>query len=115
MAPFPDLGVLSPLVFSTWTNTHLSSHWHVASSVLGALLPRTPRLFSTASNMKRDATLVQSPPKPARHVHVRLSQADTQTALPPPELWLSQVSTLAASTPFDLDSPETQDPAVATC
>ena len=60
-------------------------------------LARTRR-FSIASNMKRDASLVRSPPKPARAVHVRLSQTDTQTALPTPDPRLSHATTLAAST-----------------
>ena len=53
--------------------------------------------------MKRDASLARSPLKPARAVHVRLSRADTQTALPPPDPRLSQATTLAASSPLDTD------------
>ena len=68
------------------------------SLVGGALLlPRT-RSPVTSGSMKRDVSLTRSPLKPARAVHVRLSQA----------------TTLAALTPLDPDS-LTRDLPVATC
>ena len=49
--------------------------------------------------MKRDASHARSPLRPAKAVPVRLSQADKQAALPPPDPRLSQATTLAALTP----------------
>ena len=59
-------------------------------------------------SMKLDPNLARSPLEPAR-AHVRLSQADMQIALHSLDPRLSQATTLAASTPLDPDSPETED------
>ena len=53
------------------------------------------------SNMKRDASLARRPLKPARAVHVRLSQAYTQIVVPSLDPRLCQATTLATSTPLD--------------
>ena len=66
--------------------------------------------------MKRDATLAHSPLNLAMVVHVRLSPADTaQPDLSAPNPRLSQVTTLAASTPVDPDLIETQEQPLAIC
>ena len=73
-----------------------------ASSPLSAASNVTPASHTTPRNLPGS-------------FHVRLSQADTQNALPMPKSRLSQAIALAASTPLDLDYPETQEPALATC
>ena len=95
-------------------HAHGPLRWFVRRLAVGGLgvscLARA-RGLSIASNMKRDASLAHSPPKPARVVYVRLSQADTQIDLHTPDPRLSQATTLTASTPLDLDYPGSQGPA----